>query len=110
MRALVRYNWPGNVRELENVIERAMVMVEGETVQVQDLLFDTQLNENPARSTAAEILRYAEAKAMFERDFLCNLLAVTRGNVSEAARVSGRIRSDLYAMMNRHGINRAQFI
>jgi two-component system response regulator GlrR len=110
MRALVRYNWPGNVRELENVIERAMVMAEGEMVQGGDLLFDSQLNEAPARSGAAEILRYAEAKAAFERDFLCNLLSVTRGNVSEAARVSGRIRSDLYAMMNRHGINRAQFV
>jgi len=110
MRALMRYNWPGNVRELENVVERAMVMAEGEVVQVQDMLFDSQLNEAPRGSSPAEILRYADAKAAFEREFLNNLLTTTRGNVSEAARVSGRIRSDLYTMMKKHGINRAQYV
>jgi len=110
MRALMRYNWPGNVRELENVVERAMVMAEGDVVQVQDMLFDSQLNEAPRGSSPAEILRYADAKAAFEREFLNNLLTTTRGNVSEAARVSGRIRSDLYTMMKKHGINRAQYV
>jgi two-component system response regulator GlrR len=110
MRALMRYNWPGNVRELENVVERAMVMAEGDVVQMQDMLFDSQLSETPRGSSPAEILCYADAKATFEREFLDNLLTTTRGNVSEAARVSGRIRSDLYTMMKKHGINRARYV
>ena len=112
MRALVRYNWPGNVRELENVIERAMVMAEGKTVCTRDLLFDAEMGATVAGggSGAATILAYKEAKATFERDYLHNLLTTTNGNVSEAARLSGRLRSDLYTMMNRHKVKRAQFV
>ncbi len=114
MRALVRYNWPGNVRELENVIERAMVMAEGETVTTRDLLFDAEMASaaggDAGGGGAAAILSYKEAKAAFERDYLHNLLTTANGNVSEAARLSGRLRSDLYAMMKRHDIKRAQFV
>jgi DNA-binding NtrC family response regulator len=110
MRALVRYNWPGNVRELENVIERAMVMAQGEIIQVGDLFFDSQLTGPAPSDGAAEILRYTEAKAAFEQAYLQNLLSTAGGNVSEAARISGRIRSDLYTMMKRHGIKRTQFV
>ena len=109
MRALVRYNWPGNVRELENVIERAMVMADGKTVCTRDLLFDAEMGVSAA-SGSATVLSYREAKATFERTYLHNLLTTVNGNVSEAARLSGRLRSDLYAMMNRHDVKRAQFI
>ncbi len=87
-----------------------MVMAEGEVVRVGDLLFDAEMGEGTSGGGPGTILSYKEAKAAFEREFLRNLLTVTGGNVSEAARLSGRLRSDLYTMMKRHGISRAQFV
>lgn len=44
MRALIQYQWPGNIRELDNVIQRALVMMSGETIQLQDIFLDENLS------------------------------------------------------------------
>lgn len=51
MRALIQYPWPGNIRELDNVIQRALVMMSGETIQLQDIFLD----ENLSSLTESEI-------------------------------------------------------
>jgi two-component system response regulator FlrC len=40
LKALIEFRWPGNIRELDNVIQRALVMMSGETIQKQDIFFD----------------------------------------------------------------------
>lgn len=53
MRALIQYSWPGNIRELDNVIQRALVMMSGETIQLQDIFLDetfTTLTESESES------------------------------------------------------------
>lgn len=46
MRSLIQFQWPGNIRELDNVIQRALVMMSGETIQEQDILFDESFHQN----------------------------------------------------------------
>ncbi len=65
---LVGHRWPGNVRALENAIERAVVLTEGQLIDVEDLPFETTLDGlGPLRipgSTMAEIERYAITKTL----------------------------------------------
>ena len=46
MRSLIQFQWPGNIRELDNVIQRALVMMSGETIQEQDILFDDSFHQD----------------------------------------------------------------
>jgi len=58
MRSLIQFQWPGNIRELDNVIQRALVMMSGETIQEQDILFDESFHqyvESPQKTTIEEI-------------------------------------------------------
>ncbi len=112
---LERYDWPGNVRELENVIHRALLLTADPTVVVPD-----QWLAPPASAPAAAHLagHYFElglvaAKAHvlddFERLYLARALASTQGNVSEAARRSGKERRAFGKLLKKHSIDRREF-
>jgi DNA-binding NtrC family response regulator len=64
------YDWPGNVRELENVIERAVVLAEGNSIELEQLPPDLDTSEQPSAtpripgSTIADIERYAILKTL----------------------------------------------
>ncbi len=101
MEMLARYPWPGNVRELQNVVERAMVMAEGEVIGVEalpDVVIDFALSERceawPAGSTKPEEM------AMIE-----SVLIRCRGDKSKAARTIGWNRPKLYRRMRRFSIS-----
>jgi two-component system response regulator GlrR len=51
----------------------------------------------------------ADARQKFERAYLCEVLRRTHGNVSAAARLAGRNRTDLHDLLKRHGIDAADF-
>ena len=61
------------------------------------------------RDKPAEIQPLAEARAAFERDYLITLLKLTRGQVSEVARLAGRNRTEVYRLLQRHGLTPALF-
>ena len=61
------------------------------------------------REKPAEIQPLAEARAAFERDYLISLLKLTRGQVSEVARLAGRNRTEVYRLLQRHGLTPALF-
>ncbi len=111
---LASYPWPGNVRELSNSIERAVVLSKSDQLDIEDVLRRKMspqrgapgLNEAP---DYAQTLSYAEAKEGFERSFLMRILTVAKGSIAEAARLSGRYRSDIYRLMERYGINPEEF-
>jgi two-component system, NtrC family, response regulator HydG len=110
-RALVAHDWPGNVRELRNAIERAVVLAEGDTIEVADLPGTVTTSVAPLRPADAAIaeLPYADARARvldaFDRSFLAAALERHGGNVSATARALGLHRQSLQKVLRRIGIN-----
>lgn len=94
MEILVSHGWPGNVRQLLNVVEQCCVL--STTPLVSATLVNRALREKPAG-----MLPYADAKQAFERDYLIRLLKITHGQVSEAARIAGRNRTEFYRLLHR---------
>ena len=113
--ALERHAWPGNVRELENVLHRAFLLSDDDTVQVDDSSFDasrTQQRRNctaPADSPAAPAdFSTAKARAIgeFERAYLIRTLQSYSGNVSAAARSCGKERRAFGKLLRKYGIDK----
>jgi two-component system, NtrC family, response regulator HydG len=88
LQALREYYWPGNVRELENVIQRLVVMSEGDTVEVFDL-------PSLMRSSAMRESGLNRSLAEVEAEHIRNVLTSCGGNRSRAARVLGIDRKTL---------------
>src|SRR5690606_9180063 len=85
--ALVDQPWPGNVRELENILERALVLVDGPTI---DLAFlETVMNVRAAVPTSdpTEELSIKKATRELEADLIRKALVVTQGNRTNAAKL-----------------------
>ncbi len=99
---LAAADWPGNIRQLRNVLEQCVALCT--TPTIPGSLVARALREKPA-----EIQPLAEARAAFERDYLISLLKLTRGQVSEVARLAGRNRTEVYRLLQRHGLTPALF-
>ena len=99
MQALMRYSWPGNIRELENVIERAIIMVEpGAWIDLAALPAEFRTSE-AASSSPLKAVREAE------REMLLRALRECDWNRTEAAKRLGIGRRTLYDKLTRHGIS-----
>ena len=94
---LAAASWPGNVRQLLNVVEQAVAMSSAPVINVQ-------LLESILADKGEEFPTFNEARAEFERLYLHKILRMTEGNVSQAAGLAGRNRTDFYKLLNRHGI------
>jgi two-component system response regulator GlrR len=97
LEALATASWPGNVRQLHNVVEQVCAL--STTALIARPLVDRALRVKPI-----EALGYAEAKRRFERNYLIQLLKLTAGNVSDAARLAERNRTEFYRLLQRHGL------
>jgi two-component system response regulator AtoC len=87
-KVLASYPWPGNVRELENLIERAVVLCEGELLTLTDL--PERVQEPPdvvARVMASGELSIKKASRTIEETLIRRALEKTRGNRTAAARL-----------------------
>jgi len=94
--------WPGNIRQLINVLERA-VALSISTVIPLALLQETMFGED------AGVQPLEEARRRFEHDYLVRLLRITRGNVTQAARMAQRNRTDFYKLLQRHELTPTYF-
>ncbi|HXU06522.1 MAG TPA: sigma-54 dependent transcriptional regulator [Polyangia bacterium] len=111
-KALLAYGWPGNVRELENVVERAVALVEGPLVRVDDLpplpsTRDRRPVEAPATEAAeADPFGGALARGLtlaeLERDYIMKVLAAEGGNKTRAAQRLGLDRKTLYRKLEEY--------
>ena len=106
---LAARQWPGNVRELLNFVRRLAVFSPGPVVDLATL----RLVESPGLASEGGLAPYKEAKnrfvGEFTRSYIGSLLASTRGNISEAARVSGLERVSLQKILSRLGIDAQQY-
>jgi len=94
---LLNYKWDGNVRELEHVIERATIVTLGN--KIENLL-------NKDVSNSYIIRPFKEEKEEFERNYLIKLLEHTNYNISQASRLSGKTRAELYRLMKKYNISK----
>ena len=101
------YGWPGNVRELQNVVERAVALIDRPVVEVSDLPLDLMLPDVRHYADAAASLPLREARVRFERQVVLRVLERVRWNQSEAARLLGVHRNSLKAKLLAWGIDSA---
>ncbi|MSR60505.1 MAG: sigma-54-dependent Fis family transcriptional regulator [Planctomycetaceae bacterium] len=94
---LQAHMWPGNIRELRNLMERVAFLCTGAQVEIGDLAFilspdrDSDLNSTD--------LGLSEATARFQSEYIRRIVKRVQGNISEASRVLGLHRSNLYRKM-----------
>jgi DNA-binding NtrC family response regulator len=123
MEALTRYTWPGNVRELINVIERAMLLCEENTITCEDLPqsivetlrsgcdrsastaldFPDELFAKPLKEAGKQILE------QFERHYFVRLLRETGGRVGKVAAKAKIDSRTLFEKMKQHGLDKQDF-
>ncbi|MDA2934157.1 sigma-54 dependent transcriptional regulator [Acidobacteria bacterium AH-259-D05] len=100
------HSWGGNVRELQNVIERAILVSNGTSIEIQDLPESLAVSSYP--SPSLKTVRQ-EAAMTVEKPFLMDLLRRHDGNVSAAASEARVPRKAIYRMAKKFGINIASF-
>lgn len=97
MEALVTYPWPGNIRELQNVIERAVILTNGEVLNLPELPSSPAMPKEPVTLEEAE------------RDYILNALRESNWVVGGAAGAAARLgvkRTTLIGMMRKRGLSR----
>jgi two-component system nitrogen regulation response regulator NtrX len=107
LEVILGYRWPGNVRELRNLVERLVIMVQGERIERRHL--PPSLHHDHARSDSTKTLATGfsslqEARAAYERDYILRKLEENQGNVTRTAEALGLERSHLYRKMKSLGI------
>lgn len=111
MKRLMDYDWPGNVRQLENIIERALVLAEGEVLKEGDLPLLLNVNGPDAGSSLAmggangEGIDLDRAVDDMEEKVIRQVLARTGGNRTAAAKHLGITKSKLLYKIRKHGID-----
>jgi two-component system response regulator GlrR len=102
MALLVAAPWPGNVRQLINLLEQAVALTP--TAVIPATLVQAALKED-----AAALVPFEEARKTFERDDLVRLLKITGGNVTHAAQLAKRNRTEFYKLLQRHRLEPGMF-
>ncbi|MDH5299966.1 MAG: sigma 54-interacting transcriptional regulator [Gammaproteobacteria bacterium] len=102
MEMLMTAPWPGNIRQLQNVVEQSFALCPSPVVPARLVL-------KALRGKSGEVMPLTEAKRQFEYDYLLKLLQLTSGNVSQAARLASRNRTEFYKLLHRHSLNPAVF-
>ncbi|KAB2837979.1 MAG: two-component system response regulator GlrR, partial [Burkholderiales bacterium] len=102
MALLVAAPWPGNVRQLLNTLEQAVALAT--TAMIPASLVQTAL-----RDDSGVLMPLEDARRQFERDYLVRLLKITGGNVTQAATLAKRNRTEFYKLLQRHRLEPAMF-
>jgi two-component system response regulator GlrR len=102
MELLITAPWPGNIRQLQNVVEQSFALCPTQVVPARIVL-------KALRGKTGEVIPLSEAKRQFEYDYLIKLLQVTSGNVSQAARLASRNRTEFYKLLHRHQLQPSSF-
>ena len=99
---LVTAEWPGNIRQLFNVVRQNVALSRSPVISGE--LVQSSLGEH-----GAKLASFSEARDEFTRNYLSQILQITMGNVSQAARLAKRNRTDFYKLLARHNLNADSF-
>jgi DNA-binding NtrC family response regulator len=111
---MLEYDWPGNVRQLRNIIERAVVLTEGDEITLDVLPEELTLN-NLQKRGAVQVIddgedlspsNFKEAKKEFERRYIEKCLDQTGGNITQAAALLGMHRQSLQHKIKELGLTK----
>ena len=99
---LVTAEWPGNIRQLYNIVRQNVALSRSPVISGE--LVQSSLGEH-----AGKLASFSEARDEFTRNYLSQILQITMGNVSQAARLAKRNRTDFYKLLARHELNPDSF-
>ncbi|MEH8021952.1 MULTISPECIES: sigma 54-interacting transcriptional regulator [Rheinheimera] len=101
MQLLATAKWPGNVRQLVNVVEQCVALTHSPVIAAAQV--EQALSQNSSFWPTL-----TEARDQFERQYLVRVLQMTEGNVTRAAELAGRNRTDFYKLLKKHELSAAQ--
>jgi two-component system response regulator GlrR len=99
---LVTAEWPGNIRQLYNVVRQNVALSRSPVISGE--LVQSSLGEH-----GGKLASFTDARDEFTRNYLSQILQITTGNVSQAARLAKRNRTDFYKLLARHDLNPDSF-
>lgn len=99
---LAKASWPGNVQELSDMIKQ--VVIESTSPVISEKAICSKIND-----TSSAILSFSQARAKFERDYLIKVLQLTEGNVTHAARIAERNRTDFYKLLSKNELSATDY-
>jgi len=99
---LATADWPGNVRQLQAVVRQNATIA-------QSAVISAEVAEQAVGAGASGLPSYDAARDEFTRNYLVQLLQITGGNVSQAARLAKRNRTDFYKLLSRHQLSPDEF-
>ncbi len=102
MERLITAPWPGNVRQLQNVIEYSATLSTTPVVSAS-------LVQRALRYRSGTLPSLSSARNNFEREYLTRLLKMTEGNITQAARLAQRNRTELYKLLHRYHLDPVTF-
>lgn len=109
-----QYDWPGNVRELEHLIHRGFIFSEGSVISLHCEAHGMDQRKQPGRCCVNLAAGFSAAKAgaiaEFERQFLEQLLSLSDGNVTRAAKLAGKERRALGKLLKKHGLDKSRYL
>jgi len=95
---LVAATWPGNIRQLYNVVEQSVALATTPRIPAN-------LVQQAIQKEQTDFTPFEQARRKFERDYLAQLLKITEGNVTQAARMAKRNRTEFYKLLQRHQLD-----
>ena len=102
MDRLLQAPWPGNIRQLLNVVEQVAVLATAPVINGAAI-------DKALRGKTGRIPSLADASLDFEREYLVSILRATRGNVTRAAELANRNRTEFYKLLKRHKLQAQTF-
>jgi two-component system, NtrC family, response regulator GlrR len=99
---LATADWPGNIRQLQTVVRQNVAIA-------QTPIISAEIAQQAIGSGSARLPSFDEARDEFTRNYLVQILQITGGNVSQAARLARRNRTDFYKLLSRHQLSPDEF-
>jgi two-component system response regulator GlrR len=117
LKMMMLHDWPGNVRELENAIEYAVAMTQKDLITEDCVLQAKSAGADGAKGLSHQkhlngdeaLKPLKDARDAFEKDYLVQVLSMTEGNVTQAAKLAGKYRADLYDLLKKHDLSVESF-